>query len=153
MSLKIRLATEHDAPVLAKLRYAFRSRNKPATEDEAAFIERCTLWMRERLNANSAWRCWLAERDDEPVGHVWIQLIEKIPNPSPESELLAYLTNFYVLEEARGHGIGSQLLTTALEWCRDKQAYAVILWPTERSRPLYLRHGFDLPADLLELIM
>lgn len=153
MSVKIRLATELDAPLLAKFRYAFRSRNKPATEDEAAFVERCRLWMRERLNAEGAWRCWIAERDDATVGHVWIQLLEKIPNPSTESELHAYLTNFYVLEDARGHGIGSMLLTAALEWCRDSQAHAVILWPTERSRSLYLRHGFTFPTDLLELIM
>jgi GNAT superfamily N-acetyltransferase len=142
-----------DAPLLAKFRYAFRSHNKPATEEEAAFVERCRLWMQARLNARGAWRCWIAERADAPVGHVWIQLIEKIPNPSTESELLAYLTNFYVLENARGHGIGSMLLTAALEWCRDSRAQAVILWPTKRSRPLYLRYGFSLPADLLELIM
>jgi len=107
--------------------------------------------MRERLCAGGAWRCWIAERDGEPVGHVWVQLVEKIPNPSDETELLAYLTNFYVLETERGRGIGSKLLTTALDWSKESGAAAVILWPTERSRPLYLRHGFDLPADLLEL--
>jgi hypothetical protein len=28
---------------------------------------------------------------------------------------------------------------------------AVILWPTARSRSLYLRHGFTAPDDIMQL--
>jgi len=151
----VRLASVGDAPSLAKLRYAFRSNTGigPASEDEAGFIERCNVWMQERLREDGPWRCWIAEQERALVGNLWGQLIEKIPNPSPEPEYHAYLTNFYVSEGARGRGVGSRLLSAALDWCRASQVHAVILWPTERSRPLYLRHGFAVREDLLELLI
>jgi GNAT superfamily N-acetyltransferase len=58
-----------------------------------------------------------------------------------------------VLEEARGQGTGTKLLTVALEWCKDGKVHAVILWPSDRSRPLYERNGFAVRDDLLELIV
>jgi GNAT superfamily N-acetyltransferase len=151
--INVRLATASDAAALAQLRYALRSGNRAVSEDESEFVARCRLWMAERLGAGDAWRCWVAERGHELVGNIWTQLIEKIPNPSPEPERYAYITNFYVREGERGRGTGSRLLSVALEWCRASDTHAVILWPTERSRPLYLRHGFAVPEDLLELMI
>lgn len=151
--LLIRLATENDAALLARLRYDFRTRNTPAVEDRGEFIERCERWMRERLREANRWRCWIAEREGRPVGNLWLNLIEKIPNPAPEAEFHAYITNFYVLEEVRGQGIGSKLLGIALEWCREQKTHAAILWPSDRSRPLYERNGFAVREDLLELIV
>jgi GNAT superfamily N-acetyltransferase len=95
----------------------------------------------------------VAERERELVGNLWAQLIEKIPNPAVEPERHAYVTNFYVREGERGRGTGSLLLSAALDWCRESDVHAVILWPTERSRSLYLRHGFAVREDLLELIV
>jgi GNAT superfamily N-acetyltransferase len=109
--------------------------------------------MEERLRDGFAWRCWVAEREHELVGNIWAQLIEKIPNPSPEPEYHAYITNFYVRESERARGTGKLLLSSALGWCRESGAHAVILWPTERSRTLYLRQGFAVRDDLLELII
>ncbi len=150
----IRLATALDANRLAKFRYTFRSHvGSHLQEREDEFVERCSVWMLERLREDSPWWCWMAERDQELLGNLWGQLIEKIPNPSPEPECHVYLTNFFVTEAARGRGVGSRLLSVALEWCRARNAHAVILWPTERSRPLYLRHGFAVREDLLELLV
>ena len=151
--LIIRLATVSDANMLARSRYLFRSSLSPASESEVEFIERCSLWMRERLREDSLWRCWIVEQDHIPVGNLWMQLIEKIPNPVEEPERHAYITNFYVREEARGKGIGSKMLAVALDWAKAKKVDAVILWPTAESRSLYLRHGFAVREDLLERIM
>ena len=148
----IRLATESDAILLAKLRYAFRASLSSARESEADFVQRCASWMNRRLRDASPWKCWIAERDKMPLGHLWLQIIEKIPNPIIEPEYHAYLTNFYVREEARGKGIGSLLLSAALEWTRTHDVHAVILWPTAQSRSLYLRHGFAVRDDLMELM-
>jgi len=142
-----------DAPMLAKARYALRSSTGYAVEDEAEFVLRCTRWMEDRLQKSSAWRCWIAEKTQAPVGNVWVQLIEKIPNPASKSEYYAYLSNFYVNVDVRNTGIGSLLLSTALSWCRDQNFLVVILWPTERSRSLYLRHGFEVPDDVWELLL
>ena len=144
----IRLATPDDAAMLAKLRFDLRASLHELREDEAAFVERCASWMRERLRPerverDDRWRCWIAERDGAMVGSVWVQLIEKIPNPIAALESYVYLTNFY----------GSHLLEAAVSWSRSNNAERVLLWPTERSKTLYERHGF-LPADdFMELML
>jgi len=147
----IRQASVSDAEVLATLRYNLRSSGNRASEDEASFLERCTLWMQERLQSNNSWMCWIAEREQRAVGSLWAQLIEKIPNPNSEPENLLYFTNFYVRNDCRGSGIGSQLFTSALAWAQTKNVQVAILWPSERSVSFYLRHGFSASADLMEL--
>lgn len=150
--VNFRLARPSDAQALAQLRYDFRSSTGVATEPEAEFVERCRAWMTAHLNDGSLWKCWVAERDTL-LGAVWLQLVEKIPNPRAEPEYHAYLTNFYLQEAARGQGAGSRLLTMALDWCKARKVHAVILWPTEKSRTLYERHGFAVRSDLLELVL
>ena len=150
--VQIRLATENDASLLAKLRYELRSSAKPI-ESETQFIERCTQWMRDRLRDRSCWRCWIAESEQTPVGNIWAQLVEKIPNPGAETECYLYVTNFYVREEYRGKGIGTRLLSDALTWGKTNNAHTAILWPRERSKSLYVRHGFSVADDLMRLVI
>ena len=149
----IRRARVSDASMLAKLRYALRSSTGTVTEPEPEFLKRCVDWMAKHLKDGTLWQCWVAENDRELIGCLWLQLVEKIPNPRSEPEYHAYLTNFYIQEFARGMGIGSQLLSTAIAWCRSRDVHAIILWPTERSRSLYDRHGFAVRADLMELLV
>lgn len=137
----IRVATAADAGELARLRYEFRVAERGASEPREEFIERCTGWMRERLGEES-WHCFVALTDGAIVGHVWLSLIDKVPNPGgQEPERHAYLTNLYVRPAARG-GVGGALMASALEWCRGQNVDTVLLWPTERSRTLYGRYGF-----------
>lgn len=149
----IRIATASDANMLARLRYAFRSSLGQVCESDESFVQRCTLWMQERLQDGNSWKSWIAEQGQTPVGNLWAQLIEKIPNPTSEPEYHAYLTNLYVREDCRGQGIGSMLLSEAFDWIQRNDVHAVILWPTERSRALYVRHGFSVREDLMELII
>lgn len=146
--IEIRLASESDAETLARLRYELRSSFHEVAENEETFLARCADWMNERLRQGSYWQCWIAERQSIAVGAVWAQLVEKIPNPIAEPEHYVYLTNFYVREEYRDQGLGSRLLAAVLDWARSKNAEMVILWPTERSKPFYLRHGFSF-AEIL----
>jgi GNAT superfamily N-acetyltransferase len=150
---KIRFAEPVDAAALAELRYALRSSTGKATESRSDFLARCTAWMENHLTDEQRWRCWVAEHDEELIGAVWLQLVEKIPNPRAETEYHAYVTNFYIDESARGRGLGSRLLHHVIEWCQSHDVHAVILWPTERSRSLYQRHGFAVREDIMELII
>src|SRR3954452_21567581 len=75
----------------------------------------------------------------------------KMPNPVNEAEAHAYLTNFYVVAEMRGMGLGRKLLNKALSWCRAQDVDAVILWAPAESKSLYRRCGLREPADILEL--
>jgi ribosomal protein S18 acetylase RimI-like enzyme len=157
---RLRRATPEDAPALAALRYTFRTLDYPgrgsAFEERDVFVARCAAWMAERLTerAGGGWRCWLievGERGDPNaiVGQLWLQAIEKIPNPVAEPELHAYVSNVYVLPELRGRGLAGRLLDLALAWCREHRVDQVILWPSEKSRPLYARHGFAASAGVL----
>ena len=107
--------------------------------------------MRPRLSTDSAWTVFVAERDGRIVGNIWVQIVEKIPNPGPESETHAYVSNFFVVPRERNTGAGTRLLNAVLEHCRACSVDTVFLWPSERSRPLYHRNGFEPPADMLVL--
>jgi GNAT superfamily N-acetyltransferase len=142
-AIDVRPATPDDATALASLRFEFRSSLRATRESEPAFVARCSTWMRERLSSGaSGWHCWLAQDGHQAVGHLWIEVIEKIPNPGFELETHAYLTNFYLRDAYRGSGVGTRILSAALEWCDAHEVDVVFLWPTARSRALYERHGF-----------
>jgi GNAT superfamily N-acetyltransferase len=149
----VRRAVPADASALAALRWDFRSSRATAVEDQAAFIERCTKWMQRELEpGGGAWQCWVAEDHPRIVGQVWLQLLTKIPNPVGERDRHAYVSNLYVVPDARG-GIGRQLLEAALDWANQHRVDRVVLWPTERSRTLYERHGFVRVGDVMELTL
>ena len=151
--MEIRLASAADAHDLARMRFDFRAGQNNPVETREAFAVRCAPWMAARLGPESVWRCWVAADGQTIVGHLWLQLIEKIPNPVPELERHGYITNVYVDPSARGSGVGADLVRAALAYCREARVDSVILWPTERSRPLYARHGFALPEDMLEAVL
>jgi GNAT superfamily N-acetyltransferase len=148
--VNIRLAQPADAPALARLRYEFRASQGPPIEAEVEFLPRCTVWMEARLVTGSSWRCWIAEESGALVGTLWLQLIEKLPNPVGEAERHGYVSSLYVQPSRRGGGLGSRLLDSCLRACAVEQVDAVLLWPTPRSRSLYERHGFAVRDDLLE---
>jgi GNAT superfamily N-acetyltransferase len=135
------------------LRYHFRAEAGSATEPKSRFIRRCASWMKNRICSGSRrWRCWVLDDGRRLLGHVCVQLFEKLPNPvKDESKLHAYITNFYVIKEKRSQGFGKRLLDKALSWCRAQGIDSVILWATPESRALYCRCGLAEPADILEL--
>jgi len=149
--IRIRVAKPDDFKLLAQQRYAFRSEIGRNQETESAFMKRCGAWMKKAVATRNVWRCWIAESRGRFFGNVCVQLIEKIPNPVSERERHAYITNLYVVPGARGKGVGTKLLRTALTWCRRNEVDAVILWPSRRSRTLYQRHSFGVSDDLFAL--
>jgi GNAT superfamily N-acetyltransferase len=151
---RIRAATAADATILTQLRYELRTGIAPEVTPEAGFHERCAEWMVARLPWTDVWRCWLAEDEaGQALGVVWVQFLEKLPNPVGEPGLHAYLTGFYVREAARNRGVGTALLAAALAACEERGIDTVLLWPTARSRALYLRHGFGEQSGILTLRM
>ncbi|MGH9141284.1 MAG: GNAT family N-acetyltransferase [Vicinamibacterales bacterium] len=148
--IEIRAATIADATLLAELRWDFRSTQHPPREAHEPFVRRCTAWMRRELQNGSAWKAWVAVDQQVIVGQVWLHTLQKIPNPIAESEQLAYLSNLYVTEAARG-GTGTRLLETALASCRASRIDRVVLWPSIRSVTLYVAHGFSHAGDVMEL--
>jgi GNAT superfamily N-acetyltransferase len=151
--VRIRLASSSDCRALAELRYRFRAETEPVTETKSQFLRRCASWIKKRFRSGSyPWRCWVLDDGKQLLGHVCVQLFEKVPNPvNNEPELHAYVTNFYVVPEMRGQGLGEKLLNKALSWCRARETDAIILWATPASKSLYRRCGFVESADIFEL--
>jgi len=152
MTPSVRRASPPDAAALARLRFDFRAELGEPTEPSAAFLLRCESWMAKRLDPSGPWHAWVVESPG-PIGSLWLQLIEKLPNPVEELERHAYITSVYVAPPARGAGAGQMLLNAALDFCRQAAVDSVILWPSERSRTLYARNGFTPPADILQAVL
>jgi GNAT superfamily N-acetyltransferase len=150
--IEVRSASPADADALAELRWEFRVARAPATEAHDAFVARCAAWMRNELITAIKWRAWVAVADGAIVGQVWLQTIEKMPNPVEELERHAYVSNVFVQPPFRG-GIGARLLEAALVWARSSQVDRVLLWPSARSVTLYERHGFTHRGDVMELAL
>ncbi|MEV8567228.1 GNAT family N-acetyltransferase [Streptomyces sp. NPDC051322] len=146
----IRRAELDDIPALVALRWRFKVEEDgdEVLQEEEEFIAGCDGWLRARMGGS--WRAWLAEAGGRPCGHVFVSLVEKIPSPCPGPEALGYVTNFYVIPEQRNRGLGRALLDEVTRYARADQLDTLIVWPSERSAPLYRRCGFDAPVELLE---
>ena len=134
---------------LAELRWEFRAGKDAPVEERGAFIGRCAAWMSTELTSGR-WRAWVAQRGTQIVGQVWLHPLSKIPNPNGERDRHAYISNVYVTPSSRG-GVGTHLLEAAIAWASANKVDRVVLWPTSRSRSMYLRHGFTPNGEVLEL--
>src|SRR6266481_5554247 len=127
--VQVRLARSSDCRALAEMRYRFRAETGSVTETKSRFMRRCTSWMRKRFRSGSRpWLCWLAEDGKRLLGHICVQLIEKIPNPVNEPELHAYLTNFYVVPRNAGPRTGQKIVEQSafvVPNSRDRRSHSV----------------------------
>lgn len=149
--IDVRPAIPADARRLAELRWEFRSAKATPVESADAFLVRCADFMRDALESR-AWHAWVAVDEGTIVGAVWAHLIPKLPNPGRERERHLYVSNMFVTPAARG-GIGTRLLEAAIEFAKAQHVDRVILWPTDRSRTMYQRHGFAATGDVFELVL
>jgi GNAT superfamily N-acetyltransferase len=156
--MRIRPVAPGDHPVLAEMRYEFRGELGEPCEPRDEFVVRMEGWLdRHLLQSEPSWQGWLALEGgaspggDSPIGHVFLHLVEKVPNPMPELELIGYVTNLYVVPRCRGRGVGAALLSRATDESRARGCDSVVLWPSPRSITLYERHGYRRAARAMEL--
>jgi len=59
-----------------------------------------------------------------------------------------YLSLLGTRPESQGHGLGSSLMAPVLERCDRDRVPAYLEATSERNVPLYLRHGFEVTAEI-----
>lgn len=147
MSISFRIAGEADLPALADLRWRLCHEDCAESGDKAGFVEAfCRQVSGGPAAAAVHWMGWQGSR---PIGVVSVIRVAKLPSPDDPAGAWGYLTNVYLLPEFRNQGIGSALLAVATDWARQQQLELLLVWPSARSVPFYLRAGFLRGADPL----
>jgi GNAT superfamily N-acetyltransferase len=138
----IGFATTDDVAAMARLRFALYAEQDGAVAEPPGDYRGRFERFAERALTSADWRAWVARIDDELVAAMWLHTVHRIPVPGKRAGPIGYLTNVYVAPDRRNTGLGSQILDRVTAWCREEGFSAVIVWPTERSRPFYGRAGF-----------
>jgi GNAT superfamily N-acetyltransferase len=145
----IAVATVEDVLQLAHLRWELYAEQEGThAEPLDAYRERFADFAGRAL-ASEDWRAWVAREAGRLVGAMWLHTVHRVPVPGKRAGPIGYLTNVYVSPEHRDRGLGARMLELVIGWCRDEGHSLVIVWPTERSRPLYARAGFVRPDEPL----
>lgn len=75
-----RLVTMDDVPALADMRWEYNTHGAlPVGDRYQGFIRRCTQFL-QRVLESGKWAIWVVEHDSEIVSHIYMQVIEKVPN-------------------------------------------------------------------------
>jgi DNA-binding MarR family transcriptional regulator/GNAT superfamily N-acetyltransferase len=86
-------------------------------------------------------RCWIAERDGEIVGSVFVV---------QQSASVAKLRLLYVEPTARGLGIGTKLVDECIRFAQSRSYKTLVLWTTDTqtsARKIYEAAGFKLVKE------
>ena len=152
MTLEHRIATTDDLPQIADLRWRLRVDDAPVSDPAAYdrfvgdFIRICTEEWRPDEMVH-----WIAADGKHVLSVMSIAIIRKLPSPENLRGRWGYLTNSYVLPQARNASIGQKLLAAIETWARAEDLELLLVWPSGRAYPFYERAGFRRYADPLVL--
>ena len=141
----IRRADDADVPGLAALRREW-TQEWGGVGDDPGFAEQFTAWFEQERERRVT---WLAEADGRAVGMVNLTVFERMPQPGRAPSRWGYLAIAFVLADYRDRGIGGRLLDALLRYADGHDFARVVLNPSERAIPLYLRAGFRSASALL----
>lgn len=106
---------------------------------EQYVLESLITYLKSKQNGN----IWIAESDNRIVGFIGVSGIDKE---------IAQLRWFLIEPEFRGIGLGRQLMTLAMDFCRQKEFKQAFLWTFQEldaARHLYKNFGFN-PTETVQ---
>lgn len=140
--LEFRMATLDDSPIITHHRNAmFADMNVGTVESRAQMDVNYDIWLRREFS-NGHYLGWFACDDDLIVAGAGLWLIDNAPSPDGFAGRLPYLLNVYTEAEYRKRGLARQLVTQAIDYCRDNGYPKIRLHASIYGRPLYEQLGF-----------
>jgi GNAT superfamily N-acetyltransferase len=143
-----RLATVVDAELIGhQRRKMFLEMGRPDDARMQAMFESFVPWVRPKLKDGS-YLGWLVSEEERVVAGAGMWLMDFPPHWMDAAPLRAYLLNFYVDPDFRGHGLAYALLKTTVEEARRRGIKVVSLHASKFGRPLYERNGFESTSEM-----
>jgi GNAT superfamily N-acetyltransferase len=136
----IRVAAPSDVGAIATLRSLW-SVGRGADPE---FERRMADWLAGEGDRRTT---WLATLGDSPVGMTSLWEYRRMPKPGRAGSCWGYISNMFVREGFRNHGIGSALLAALIAAADDRRYARLVLSPSEESASLYSEAGFIVPDD------
>jgi GNAT superfamily N-acetyltransferase len=138
----VRVAGAGDVAALAQLRALWS-----AGDADAAFGARMAEWLAAEGERRTT---WLAALGDVPVGMASLFEYRRMPRPGRPDSRWGYVSNMFVREEHRDRGIGSALLAAVVAAGKDRGYARLVLSPSPRAVPFYVRAGFRVPDERVD---
>jgi GNAT superfamily N-acetyltransferase len=135
-----------DVAAIAGLRHAWTSEQAGEDVEDDSYEERFAAWFERERHQR---RTWLGLVDGGPVAMLNLLVFTRMPKPGRRESRWGYLANFYVLPAHRDSGLGTCLLAACTAWSDARDLVRIVLSPSERSVPAYLRAGFAPATSLL----
>jgi GNAT superfamily N-acetyltransferase len=145
----IRRAGAADAAVLARHRAEmFRDMGELPQESYAALLAASQAHFAEAIPAGRyhGWVAVRADRPEEVVAGVGLQLIERLPRPDTRGRLVAasegYVFNVFTERAWRRRGVAERLMQEVIAWARARGIRRLALHASAEGRLLYQKLGF-----------
>jgi GNAT superfamily N-acetyltransferase len=136
----VREAGAADAGAIAHLRAAWTADDV----EDPTFPARMADWLAAEGERRTTWLAWL---HGAPVGLASLFEYRRMPKPGLPPSAWGYVGNMFVRESLRDRGVGTRLLETLVATA-DARGYArLVLSPSLRSLPFYVRAGFVPAAE------
>jgi GNAT superfamily N-acetyltransferase len=148
--VQVRPAGDADHEALASLQWQWRVEEWRETPelDAAEFSQAFKRWASEHELTHEP---FIATAGSRIAGMGWLAVTERVPSPARWKRLGGNLQSVYVVPSLRNRGIGAALVDAVVQRSRELGLDYVIVHPSERSFPLYRRHGFADAGRFLEL--
>ena len=134
----IRRATTGESFLIAQQRVRMFQDNQLVcvdTWDELARLSQ--LWLAEKIQSGEYVGLLLEVDNGAVIGGAGVWFMEWPPHFLHLEPERAYLLNFYVAPEARGHGLAKQLVRAAEDVCRERGVRVATLHASTMGKPVY----------------